>query len=56
MTWGAEAYVVKSSNFSELKRKIREVLGRREKVKEGSGSKTKAPSDISRNSGPKNGK
>ena len=26
MTWGAEAYVIKSSDLSELKHKIREVL------------------------------
>lgn len=31
MTWGAEAYVLKSSDLTELKRKIREVLGRRKK-------------------------
>ena len=29
MTWGAEAYVLKSSDFTELKRKIREVLEKR---------------------------
>ena len=29
MTWGADAYVVKSSNLSELKQAIRQVLGRR---------------------------
>jgi DNA-binding response OmpR family regulator len=32
MTWGAEAYVVKSSDFTELKTKIREVLERRQKT------------------------
>jgi DNA-binding response OmpR family regulator len=37
MTWGAEAYVVKSSDLSELKRKIREVLDRRKKAKETAG-------------------
>ena len=26
MTWGAEAYLIKSSNLTELKQKIREVL------------------------------
>ncbi len=31
MTWGAEAYVVKSSDLTELKQKIREVLGKRKK-------------------------
>ncbi len=31
MTWGAEAYVIKSSDLTELKRKIREVLDRRKK-------------------------
>lgn len=30
MTWGAEAYVVKSSDLGELKQKIHEVLGKRE--------------------------
>ena len=34
MTWGAEAYVVKSSDLSELKTKIREVLNRRKKTKQ----------------------
>jgi len=31
MTWGAEAYVIKSSDLTELKRKIREVLDKRKK-------------------------
>ncbi len=31
MTWGAEAYVLKSSDLTELKQKIREVLNRRKK-------------------------
>ena len=31
MTWGAEAYVIKSSDLTELKQKIREVLDKREK-------------------------
>jgi DNA-binding response OmpR family regulator len=31
MTWGAEAYVLKSSDLAELKEKIREVLGKRKK-------------------------
>jgi len=31
MTWGAEAYVLKSSDLTELKRKIREVLDRRKR-------------------------
>jgi DNA-binding response OmpR family regulator len=29
MTWGAEAYVIKSSDLTELKKKIREILDRR---------------------------
>ncbi len=32
MTWGAEAYIIKSSDLSELKHKIREVLEKREKL------------------------
>ncbi len=31
MTWGAEAYVIKSSDLTELKKKIREVLDKRKK-------------------------
>ena len=31
MTWGAEEYIVKSSDLTELKNKIREVLNRRRK-------------------------
>ena len=31
MTWAAEAYVIKSSNLTELKQKIREVLDKRKK-------------------------
>lgn len=31
MTWGAEAYVIKSSDLSELKKKIREILDKRKK-------------------------
>jgi CheY-like chemotaxis protein len=31
MTWGAEAYVLKSSDLTELKQKIREVLEERKK-------------------------
>ncbi len=31
MTWGAEAYVIKSSDLKELKHKIREVLEKRKK-------------------------
>jgi DNA-binding response OmpR family regulator len=34
MTWGAEAYLVKSSDFTELKTKIREVLDRRKKTEQ----------------------
>jgi len=33
MTWGAEAYVIKSSDLTELKQKIREVLSKRKKAK-----------------------
>ena len=32
MTWGADAFIVKSSDLSELKQKIREVLEKREKL------------------------
>lgn len=32
MTWGAEAYLIKSSDLTELKRKIREVLDKRKKA------------------------
>lgn len=32
MTWGAEAYVIKSSDLTELKKKIREALDRRKKA------------------------
>jgi DNA-binding response OmpR family regulator len=31
MTWGAEAYVLKSGDLMELKQKIREILDRRKK-------------------------
>jgi DNA-binding NarL/FixJ family response regulator len=31
MPWGAEAYVLKSSDLTELKQKIREVLDRQKK-------------------------
>ncbi len=31
MTWGAEAYVIKSSDLTELKKRIREVLDKRKK-------------------------
>jgi DNA-binding response OmpR family regulator len=31
MTWGAEAYVIKSSDLTELKQKIREVINKRKK-------------------------
>ncbi len=30
MTWGAEAYLIKSSDLSELKQKVREVLDKRQ--------------------------
>jgi len=33
MTWGAEAYVIKSSDLTELKEKIRVALGSRRKKK-----------------------
>ena len=32
MTWGAEAYVIKSSDLTELKQKIREVLEKRKRT------------------------
>ena len=32
MTWGAAAYVIKSTDLTELKQKIREVLERRKKL------------------------
>ncbi|MDP3040744.1 MAG: response regulator [Deltaproteobacteria bacterium] len=32
MTWGAEAYVIKSSDLTELKQKIREILEKRKKL------------------------
>jgi len=31
MTWGAEAYILKSSDLAELKQKVREVLEKRKK-------------------------
>ncbi len=33
MTWGAEAYVIKSSDLSELKKKVNEVLDKRKRAK-----------------------
>jgi two-component system, response regulator, stage 0 sporulation protein F len=33
MTWGAEAYLLKSSDLGELKQKVREILDRRQVVK-----------------------
>ncbi len=33
MTWGAEAYIIKSSDLSELKQTIKEVLVKRKKQK-----------------------
>lgn len=33
MTWGAEAYVIKSSDLTELKQKIKEILHKRKKPK-----------------------
>ncbi len=33
MTWGAEAYIIKSSDLTELKQKIKEVLEKRKKTK-----------------------
>lgn len=33
MTWGAEAYIIKSSDLTELKQKIREILDKRKKGK-----------------------
>ncbi len=43
MTWGAEAYLVKSSDLSELKQEVREVLGKRHAAK--------APRDYQRHLG-----
>jgi DNA-binding response OmpR family regulator len=36
MTWGAEGYIIKSSDLSELKHKIREVLEKRKKLERSS--------------------
>ncbi len=45
MTWGAEAYIIKSSDLGELKQKVREVLNKRQaKAAEGL---TAAPYSIS---------
>ncbi len=33
MTWGAEAYLIKSSDLGELKRKVREVFNNRSRAK-----------------------
>jgi len=33
MTWGAEAYLIKSSDLDELKQKVREVLDKRQTTK-----------------------
>ena len=33
MTWGAEAYLLKSSDLGELKQKVREILDRRQVVR-----------------------
>ncbi len=33
MTWGAEAYLIKSSDLGELKQKVREVLNKRQAAK-----------------------
>ncbi len=44
MTWGAEAYLVKSSDLSELKQKVREVLDKRQAAK--------APKGTDRERGP----
>lgn len=33
MTWGAEAYIIKSSDLGELKQKMREVLNKRQAAK-----------------------
>jgi DNA-binding NarL/FixJ family response regulator len=39
MTWAADAYVIKSSDLSELKHNIREVLEKREKLERSSGTR-----------------
>ena len=36
MTWGAEAFIVKSSDLSELKQKVQEVLEKRKKLEKSS--------------------
>jgi DNA-binding response OmpR family regulator len=41
MTWGAEAYIIKSSDLSELKHKIREVLEKRKKLERSSPTTSK---------------
>ena len=41
MTWGAEAYIIKSSDLSELKHKIREVLEKRKKSERSSPTTSK---------------
>lgn len=37
MTWGAEAYLIKSSDLGELKRKVREVLDKKQAAEVASG-------------------
>ena len=37
MTWGAEAYVLKSSDLTELKQKVREILEKRKKRRDRNG-------------------
>jgi len=41
MTWGADVFIVKSSDLSELKQKIREVLRKREKLEKSSSATSK---------------
>ena len=41
MTWGAEAYIIKSSDLTELKNKIREVLEKRKKLERSSPTTSK---------------
>lgn len=37
MTWGAEAYLIKSSDLGELKRKVREILDKKQAAEVASG-------------------
>ena len=43
ITWGAEAFVVKSDDLSELKQTIREILDRKKGIAEGSAKGSSKP-------------